>query len=68
MEGRGNKPAAKGETRAASRGKQLLKGRLRYFSPDAIFSVGLNGESEAFKLAVVSRRAGLQKLSNWRRA
>ena len=69
MEGRGNKPAATGETRAASRGKQLLKGRLRdTFSPDAIFSVGLNGESEAFKLAVVSRRAGLQKLSNWRRA
>ncbi len=29
MEGRGNKPAATGETRAASRGKQLLKGRLR---------------------------------------
>ena len=69
MKGRGNKPSATEETGAASRGKQSLKGRLRdTFSPDAIFSVGLNGESEAFKLAVVSRRAGLQKLSNWRRA
>ena len=50
MEGRGNKPAATGETRAASRGKQSLKGRLRdSLRPDATFSVGLNGESEAFK-------------------
>jgi hypothetical protein len=60
MEGRGNKPAATGETRAASRGKQSLKGRLRdSLRPDATFSVGLNGETEAFKLAVASRRCGI---------
>jgi hypothetical protein len=61
MKGRGKQ--------AGSNWKNLRrKSRQTYFSPDAIFSVGLNGESEAFKLAVVSRRVGLQKLSNWRRA
>jgi len=65
MEGRGNKPAATGETRAASRGKQSLKGRLRdSLRPDATFSVGLNGRLKRSSLRWRLGGAGLQKLSN----